>query len=193
MGGRLSHHAIRDATLADAPALATLFVEGWRDEHAGLLPEAVLAARSRDESEANWRRTLRRAKDARHEIVLVAGARRLEGLIVSVRQAGDWPDAAEVLLVQVARSSRRRAVGEALMRETAARLRRNGAEALIVRVLEANGAARRFYEALGGELAEAVRQVEESGVFFPERTYVWSDIRRLAGPGLDGRASAFRR
>jgi len=45
--------AIRDATLADAPALAALFVEVWRDQLEGLLPEAVLAARSAAESEAN--------------------------------------------------------------------------------------------------------------------------------------------
>ncbi|HEY1425986.1 MAG TPA: hypothetical protein VGF50_04875 [Caulobacteraceae bacterium] len=35
--------AVRHATLADAPALATLFVEARRDEHAGLLPEEILA------------------------------------------------------------------------------------------------------------------------------------------------------
>jgi hypothetical protein len=68
------------------------------------------------------------------------------------------------------------------MRQTAARLRRQGAAALIVRVLEVNGRARAFYEALGGELAPVVRQIDESGVGFAELTYVWRDIGRLAGP-----------
>jgi RimJ/RimL family protein N-acetyltransferase len=66
------------------------------------------------------------------------------------------------------------------MREMAARLGRKGAEAIIVRVLEANERARRFYEALGGELAPVVRQIDESGFSFAERTYVWPDIGRLA-------------
>jgi hypothetical protein len=58
-----------------------LFVEAWRDEHAGLLPEPVLAARSRAESETNWRRTLRRSEDTGHDTtVLVAGDGPLEGL-----------------------------------------------------------------------------------------------------------------
>src|SRR5215831_21119142 len=144
--------AIRDATLADAPALAALFVEAWRDEHAGLLPEAVLAARSVAESETNWRRTLRRAED----VILVAGEAPLAGLVVGVLQADEWQGAAQVALVQVARSSRRRGLGAALMRETAGRLCRQGADAMIVRVLEANDGARRFYEALGGELTPVV-------------------------------------
>jgi len=176
---RPSDNTIRDATEADAPALATLFIEAWRDEHAGLLPDAILAARSHSESETNWRRTLLRTKDTGSEIVLVSGAGPLDGLIVTTLHAAGWPNAAEVTLVQVARSSRRRGVGAALMERAAARLRSHGAEALIVRVLEANGTARRFYEALGGELAAAIGQIEESGVSFPERTYVWPDIRRL--------------
>jgi ribosomal protein S18 acetylase RimI-like enzyme len=179
MGGRPSQDVIRDATDADAPALAALFVEAWRDEHAGLLPEAVLAARSRDVSEANWRRSLRGGDTT----VLVVGDGLLDGLIVSVVRAAEWPDAAEVLLIQVARSSRRRGLGAALMRETAGRLHREAARTLIVRVLEANEGARRFYEALGGELTPAVRQVEESGLWFPERTYIWSEIARLAAVG----------
>jgi hypothetical protein len=65
------------------------------------------------------------------------------------------------------------------MRQTAARLRRQGAEALVVRVLEVNKGARAFYEALDG--APVVRQIDESGFAFTERTYVWPDIRRLAG------------
>lgn len=175
--------AIRDATLADAPALAALFVEVWRDEYASHLPEAV-GSRSLAESETNWRRTLDRAKSESHDpTVLVAGEGPL-GLVVAVLEAAEWPGAAEVTLVQVARSSRRCGLGEALMREAADRLRREGAEALIVRVLEVNEAARRFYEALGGKLSPIVRQVDESGVAFAERTYLWPEIGRLAGPGM---------
>jgi ribosomal protein S18 acetylase RimI-like enzyme len=179
--GHLPRDAIRDAAQADAPALATLFIEAWRDEHAAILPDAILAARSHAESEANWRRTLLRAKEAGDETVLVCGAGPLEGLIVTRLQAAAWPNAAEVTLVQVARSCRQRGIGAALMRAAAARLCNQGAGALIVRVIEANAAARRFYEALGGELAASVREIEESGLHFPERTYVWPDIRRLTG------------
>ena len=66
------------------------------------------------------------------------------------------------------------------MREIAGRLAREGAEAIIVRVLEANQPARAFYAALGGELSPAIREVEESGMTFPERVYVWPQIARLA-------------
>ena len=169
---------IRDATPDDAPALAALFVGAWRDEHAGHLPEATLAARSRAESEANWRKTLGR-EEGRDATVLVTGAAPLDGLVVGVREAVDWPGAAEVTLVQVARSARRRGLGSALMRAMARRLGQEGASALIVRVLEVNGEARRFYEALGGELSDSVHEIDESGVSFNGRTYVWPDLGRL--------------
>lgn len=177
----IARPAIRDAKLDDAPALAALFVEAWRDEHAGLLPEAVLAARSLAVSEANWRRTLAKEPGREDSTVLVAGQGPLEGLVVGVLKAAEWPGAAEVTLIQVARSSRRRGLGAALMCEMANRHSRQGATSLIVRVLEANEPARAFYAALGGELAPAVRQVDESGVSFAERAYVWPDIVRLAG------------
>jgi ribosomal protein S18 acetylase RimI-like enzyme len=112
--------------------------------------------------------------------VLIAGIGPLGGLAVGERVAAEWSEAAEVKLIQVARSCRRQGLGSALMREMAARLGRKGAEAIIVRVLEANERARRFYEALGGELAPVVRQIDESGFSFAERTYVWPDIGRLA-------------
>ena len=175
--------AVRQATAADAPALAALFIEAWRDEHDGLLPEAVLAARSAAVSETNWRRTLTRVGPASdRSTVLIVGERPLEGLVVGVLRAPEWPGAAEVALVQVARAARRRGVGAALIRALAARLRSEGAGSLIVRVLEANEGARRFYEALGGQLAPDVRQVEESGFSFAERVYVWPDIARIAPP-----------
>ena len=170
---------IREAGLADAPALASLFMETWRDEYAGKLPEAV-GARSLAESEANWRRTLLGVAHG-DPTVLVAGEGPLQGLIVGVRQASEWPGAAEVTLLQVARSSRRRGLGAALMREMAARLARAGAAALIVRVLEVNEGARRFYEALGAELTPLVRQVDESGIGFAERAYLWPDIGHVDG------------
>ncbi|HXQ10844.1 MAG TPA: GNAT family N-acetyltransferase [Caulobacteraceae bacterium] len=170
---------IRDATPDDAPALAARFVEAWRDEHAGHLPETTLAARSRAESEANWRKTLGR-EEGRDAAVLVAGAGPLDGLVVGVREAADWPGIAEVTLVQVARSARRRGLGSALMRAMARRLGQEGASALIVRVLEVNEEARRFYEALGAELSDSVHEVDESGVSFTGRTYLWPDIGRLS-------------
>jgi ribosomal protein S18 acetylase RimI-like enzyme len=178
MVGRLPD-AIREATVADGPALATLFIDTWRDEYAGHLPEAV-GERSFSESEANWRRTLERSDDT---IVLVAGERRLEGLIVGVGPSGDWPGAAEVTLLKVARSSRRCGLGAALMRASAARLSRKGAAALIVRVLEVNTGARRFYETLGGRLMSEARTVHESGVAFAELAYLWADVRCLTDLG----------
>jgi GNAT superfamily N-acetyltransferase len=182
---------LRDATPRDARALARVFVEAWRREHAGLLPEAVLAARSEALSAANWSRTLNgiAAGERPNQFVLVAlRGRALAGPLVGARQAAERPDGeAEIVLIQVADAHARSGVGAALMHAAAQRLTASGHRSLIVRVLESSAPARRFYERLGGRLAPETRSVEESGLWFPERIYRWPDLGaapslRLCGP-----------
>jgi ribosomal protein S18 acetylase RimI-like enzyme len=176
---------LRDATPRDAKALGDVFVQAWRREHAGLLPQEVLSARSAAQSAANWSRTLTAiARGERtNQFVLVAllpGSSRV-GLIVGVEQAAERPAGeGEVILVQVADGHRGHGVGAALMSAAARRLINGGARSMIVRVLEANGSARRFYERLGGELTTETRQVEESGLWFPECVYLWPDLSAVS-------------
>jgi ribosomal protein S18 acetylase RimI-like enzyme len=171
---------VRDARLRDAKALGDVFVEAWRREHAGLLPQEVLHARSAAESAANWSRTLtaiaRGQRENQFVLAAVRGTARV-GLVVGMVQAEERPDGeGEVTVIQVADRQRGHGVGAALMSAAVRRLIGTGARSMIVRVLEANGPARRFYERQGGQLTTETRTVEESGLWFPERLYQWTDL-----------------
>ena len=51
---------------------------------------------------------------------------------------------------------------------------------LLIRVLQANAPARRFYEALGGKLvAELEEQFEEHGAMLVQVAYGWRDVSEL--------------
>ena len=171
---------LRDATPKDAKALGDVFVQAWRQEHAGLLPQEVLGARSAAQSAANWSRSLTAiaAGERTNRFVLAAfRGRSCVGLLVGEQQAGERPAGqGEIVLIQVADGHRRHGVGAALMDAGARRLIALGARSMIVRVLEANAPARRFYERLGGRLTAETRHVEESGLWFPERLYYWPDL-----------------
>jgi len=175
---------VRDARPRDAKALGDVFVEAWRREHAGLLPQAVLDARSAAESAANWSRTLTAIARGERENQFVLAAVRgtaCVGLVVGVVQAEERPAGeGEVTVIQVVDAHRGHGVGAALMSAAVRRLIGTGAHSMIVRALEANWPARSFYERQGGQLTTETRTIEESGLWFPERLYRWPDLGALS-------------
>jgi ribosomal protein S18 acetylase RimI-like enzyme len=186
--GQAGHRLrLRDATPKDATALGDIFVEAWRREHAGLLPQEVLSARSAAQSAANWSRSLAEIANGERKdqfVLLALRGSRPVGLIVVGEQAAERSDGeGEVVLIQVADAHRGSGVGATLMRAAARRLIERGVGAMIVCVLEANASARRFYERMGGQLLAETREVEESGAWFPARLYRWPDLSHLRTRG----------
>lgn len=55
---------IREATPADAAAIARVHVESWRATYRGIVPDDYLARLSREGWERTWANTLRGAGDA---------------------------------------------------------------------------------------------------------------------------------
>ena len=54
-------------------------------------------------------------------------------------------------------------------------------DSLLIRVLKANTRARRFYEALGGQLV-LEEQIEDEGALLDQVAYGWLDARQLLPP-----------
>jgi ribosomal protein S18 acetylase RimI-like enzyme len=78
--GRRSHACehrpvveFRDATPADAPAIAEVQVAAWRVAYRGLLPDAVLAALSVPEGTRRWDEILSAAAPRTGTVLVVAG------------------------------------------------------------------------------------------------------------------------
>jgi GNAT superfamily N-acetyltransferase len=176
---------IRDARVDDAEAMAKVTIEGWRTELRGLLPDAVLAARSAAESARNWRRSIHEiaAGLSPGEFILIAEdeAAVVCGLAMAGPERTSDPQyPAEVYIMHVDDAHRRTGVGRLLFAAAGARLRASGHRAMLIRVLAANAPARRFYEAMGGRLLPSLRQVEEEGVMIDETAYGWDNLDALA-------------
>ncbi|MDQ3856695.1 MAG: GNAT family N-acetyltransferase [Chloroflexota bacterium] len=182
--------AVREATTADAPAMAQVFVDTFRTAHRGQMPDWLLETRTYEESERGWLRTLTRlaAETDPQERVVVAVDE--SGQMVGVamggppgpwdqdRPARDERPTGEVYLLYVDSDHQHRGAGRQLVGEVARFLRERGRSRLLIGVLAAIESARRFYEALGGRLL-GHWVFEDEGVGLDEVVYAWSDSSQL--------------
>jgi GNAT superfamily N-acetyltransferase len=165
----------------DAPDLARMHVESWRETYPGLVPEAMLASLSVAARTAAWAAIL--AEPARATGVFVA---ELGGRIVGFGSCG--PQRAhglrargydgEISALYVLRAFQRRAVGVRLLFRMAFQLEVIGFEAASLWVLRDNAPARRFYERCGGERVAEREEVRPQGVLL-EVAYGWSALARM--------------
>lgn len=141
---------IRGAAPADAPALADIVIDGNEAAFRDRVPDRCLAALTREESAANWRRTLRPGGLGDRFLYV---AETTPGQFVGCALGG--PNVAkpgfggEVYLLGVLATHQRQGIGRRLLAAVAGQLARAGIAALLVRVLLVNP-HRPFYERLGG-------------------------------------------
>lgn len=145
---------VREATPADASAIAAIRVAGWRTAYAGLIEQAVLdaldpvaeAVRRRDEWAARPPPVVAEV-DGRVVGFVLTGAYR-----AAIEQPAHWPhepDAGEVAALYVDPTRQGSGVGRALMTRALADLRAAGHPVARLWVLTGNDRARRFYAAAG--------------------------------------------
>jgi ribosomal protein S18 acetylase RimI-like enzyme len=145
--GLLGKMTIRDATEADAGAMAQVEVATWGAAYAGILPPARLAAMSVPRAQARWLRVL----GMRGRGTALVGT--IEDEVVAFASGGS-ADAegrrmARLDTLYVRPEHQRRGLGRALTREIATRMSEANITALWVDVLAKNAHGRRFYRALG--------------------------------------------
>ena len=185
---------VRAARLADAPAMARVFVDTYHAAHRGQMPDWLLETRTYETSERGWVRTIVElaARAEPEECVLVAEA--ADGGIVGVAMGGParpWADdqaaravrpTGELYALYVDRGHQRRGVGRGLVRGVARFLAGRGRRRIVIGVLAVNDPARRFYEAMGGHLL-GQRPCDDEGVLLEEAVYAWDDSGPLqVGP-----------
>jgi ribosomal protein S18 acetylase RimI-like enzyme len=175
---------VREAAVEDAAELSRITIEGRWAILRGLLPDEVIARFTREESARNWARALRDMAAGRDsgQFLLVAEAEggSLTGLaLAGPERTGDQEYPGEVLVLSVDDGHRGQGAGRMLVWHAAERLADAGLTPFLIRVLTANTAARRFYEALGGTLLDRVEQVDEEGVLFDEVAYGWAGLTDL--------------
>lgn len=143
-------YRIRQATPADASAIARIHVETWRHAYRGLVPDAHLDGLSIERRSAGWEQNLRSNPDA----TLVAER---EGKIAgwinfgACRDEGESASATEIFALYIDPLHQRAGLGRALTLAAERRMAECFPAAIRVTlwVLERNHTARCFYESLG--------------------------------------------
>ena len=174
---------IREARLGDEAAMARVSVDSYRAAHRDQIPEESLMRYTYEESERNWARALRELSedDEREEYIHVAENH--VGNIIGVAMGG--PEGSnhplytgEIYFLYLLPAYHRRGIGRQLTISVIERLVELGMDSLLIRVLKANAPARRFYEALGGQLV-LEEQIEDRGALLDQVAYGWRDVSVL--------------
>jgi ribosomal protein S18 acetylase RimI-like enzyme len=127
-------YQLRPATEADAPAVAAIWRDGWRDGHLGHVPDALVAIRTPESFDT------RAAERVRDTTVAVDGAE-VAGFVMVV---GD-----EVEQVYVSAAHRGTGVATLLLDEAERLVAAGGHARAWLAVVPGNTRARRFYERSG--------------------------------------------
>jgi ribosomal protein S18 acetylase RimI-like enzyme len=176
--------SIRVARAADAPAIAAVHVDAWRETYAGLVPAHVLSGLSLDRRTEVWGRIISKPEAFNSSAVFVTER---EGAVVGFGCCG--LQRAEILNAQgydgeissiyLLRSVQRCGFGLALMSAMGQELQRRHLQAASLWVLRENQKACRFYEKLGGDIVGDKKDIREDGVVFVEVAYGWRDLGAL--------------
>ncbi len=178
--------SIREAELRDAAALARVMVDSFRSAHRNHLPEKSLMKLTYEESERNWARTLGELSESTESKECLFVATNDAGDLIGVAMGGPERSShphykGEVYVLYLLPSYHRQNIGRQLVEHVVERLVQLGMHSLLIRVLKANVAAHRFYEALGGQLV-LEEQIDEAGVVLDQVAYGWREVSELLHP-----------
>jgi GNAT superfamily N-acetyltransferase len=168
----------REATVADAPAVAALHAESWRANYRGAYRDAYLDGDVFADRLRVWQERL--ATPAPNQLVVVAeeGAALLGFACAYGGHDATWGSLLDNLHVQPGRQGR--GVGARLVAEVAAWCRERHPDCgLHLLVLEQNVRAQRFYERLGARDRGGTISEPPGGGRIHGRRFVWETVPSL--------------
>ena len=162
---------IRHATEADLSLIAAIHSSSWRTSFRGIVPDAILAAKSPEKCLEGWIRVFE-AHPANLFVFTEADAVRgwmCAGRVVDVARSG--PHGFEIFGLHAHPDWRGRGIGQALARSALASASRQGLST-IVWTFAASTRSRRFYKRMGGAVAKR-GEWRQDGYCVPEVAYAW--------------------
>jgi GNAT superfamily N-acetyltransferase len=161
----------RPARPDDTDAIGRIHVRTWRAAYAGMLPERMLDGMDATLQSAAWSRVFRPTAVTR--LVVAERGDELLGFAAYGPHREDdlGTDAGELYAIYVAPEAWRSGAGHALMDAVVAGLRAAGWSRGVLRVLEANDRARRFYEHEGWTFDRVTEPYDADGTPVPEIRY----------------------
>ncbi|NQE33160.1 GNAT family N-acetyltransferase [Microcoleus asticus] len=170
---------VREAKIADAPAIARVNLDTWRTAYREIVPADYLAQLSYEKGESRWQEILVKAEKSED---FVCVAENDEGKIVGFaaggrERTGKYVYQGELFAIYILEEYQRQGIGQQLVRTVATKLAEFTLNSMLVWVLADNSACR-FYEFLGGEKVEE-QQTSRAGIALKEIAYGWRDIAVL--------------
>lgn len=160
-----SDFIVREASEADARAIAEIHVADWRFAYKGMVPDGLLDSLSVERREDMWRRGFARASP-RRAVFVAERAGEVIGF-VDCGPSGDddaTPGTGEVYAIYLEPSVIGTGVGRALFARGMDHLRESGFRRATLWVLADNARTRRFYE-IAGWSPDGIEKTEEWGGF----------------------------
>jgi ribosomal protein S18 acetylase RimI-like enzyme len=171
--------AYRSAAPGDAEAVASLHAESWRRNYRGSFTDAFLDGDLLGERLAVWRERLDRPPENQLVLLAIEGGSLVGFVCVYGAHDPHWGSFVDNL--HVASGAARRGVGTALMRRAGTWLAERYPEpGVYLLVLEANTAARHFYERLGASNARVSTMETHGGAVVRSCHYTWPSAEHLA-------------
>ena len=181
----------RSATLADSQRIASLHTVSWRDAYRGILPDTYLAGPIVNERATHWQSRLLSPCTNRRCVLLAEAEGTLVAFVcVLLDEEPLWGACLDNL--HVLPKLRSQGLGRQLFCRAAQWVMSNEPGWPIhLWVFEANDEARRFYDAISGEVVEHRLKRAPGGANIPSLRYVWRDLQVLLNSlksGSNGRA-----
>jgi ribosomal protein S18 acetylase RimI-like enzyme len=169
------------AESAEATTIAHVHDACWHVAYAELLPPLVLQSSLLSDRERLWNQLLSVPLEQRCAFVAED-----TGLVVGCAWGGPEESGAphyraELLGLYLLPAYQRRGLGRQLVSAIASTFQRQGHHSVMLWALAENSAARRFYEALGGQLL-CERDTLLRDIPVPEVAYGWPDLGQLIPP-----------
>jgi len=166
---------IRMARPADAPGIARVYVDSWRETYAGVLPDAGLLRMSKTEQTAGWTRTIK-ASNLRNPVLVASDE---ESNVYAFSSAGpsrdrSLPYEGEVYTLYVAPGWTGQGLGTALLSSVFRLFSKANCQGVVIWALGDNP-SRFFYESLGGRIV-AEREHAMWGRTMREVGYGWNAL-----------------
>jgi len=175
---------IRTALLSDAHEIAALHVSVSRKTYANLLHAETLDQFSVERRATQWREAINNPTNTAVFVAKDAESRTISGFGCCSRQRSEMLVAegltGEFQSIYVLPLAQRCGIGRALMAEMARHLSNLAISGAACWVLRENHKARRFYEALGGEIVSDQTLGPRAGGLI-EVAYGWRSLKSLLG------------
>ncbi len=171
---------VRAAKPEDAPGMARVRVDTWRDAYRDIVPQETLARLSYDNVEKFLRRILWEKTDTRSFAFV---AENEVGDVVGIAIAGpvlaidEKEFRGEIYILYILPAYQKQGFGRELVKACAQSLVENNLTPVMLWTFEINP-ARTFYEKLGGKVVRR-KEVEEDGKILTEVGYGWHDAQAL--------------